>query len=387
MPLVPRDPVAVAVVGAGPAGSIAALGLARRGVQLALLERERMPRYKTCGGGVTERARRRLEVDLDGVVERTCERVVLGLARPRRELEVHRPGGVVHMTMRAALDQRLAAAARAAGAQWIEACEVRGLREEADRVVLATSQGEIAARLVVAADGITSRVARGAGWPAIAELAPALECEVEVEPHDLERLAGAARFDLGFPASGYAWVFPKRRHLSIGVASLRRGPARLEQALTAYLAFLGLERPQRMERHGWSIPLAPRPGGLVRGRVLLVGDAAGLADPLTAEGIGPALESGRALAAAIVEGELDPLRTGRLYEQKLEREVLPELRAARKLARLLYGRPRLRAVALALRGRALAELFTDVVTGERSYASVTRAVPAWLRWAAAAALR
>jgi len=380
------DEIDVVVVGAGPAGSAAALGLSRRGVRVALLERERMPRYKTCGGGVVERARRRLEVDIAPVVERTCERVVLGLAPDGREIEVQRPGGVVHMTLRAVLDQRLAAAAREAGATVVEGCTVTGLREASGRALLETSLGEIAARLVVAADGVSSRTARSAGWPAIAELAPALECEVEVERGDFERLCGAARFDLGLPATGYAWVFPKRAQLSIGVASLQRGPAPLEQALETYLERLGIARPLRAERHGWPIPLAPRPAGLARGRVLLAGDAAGLADPLTAEGIGPALVSGRAAAEAIADSGLDPERAAHLYTERLEAGLLAELAAARKLAQLLYRRPGLRSLAFALRGRALAELFTDVVTGQRSYTSVAAAVPAWLRWLAGRAL-
>ena len=316
------------------------------------------------------------------VVERTCNRIVLALAPAGRELEVHRPGGVVHMTMRAALDRRLAGAARDAGARFVEGCTVGDFRDEGARVVLETSLGEVAARVVVAAVGVTSRVARRAGWPAIDELAPALEWEVGVEREDFERLCVAARFDLGQPADGYAWVFPKRTHLSIGVVRMRRGPARLAESLGAYLSHLGIAPSRKVERHGWSIPLAPRPGGLARGRVLLVGDAAGLADPLTAEGIGPALESGHAAAGAIVGGGLDPERAGRLYEARLEPTLLTELRAARKLAGLLYRRPRLRAIVFALKGRALAELFTDVVTGERSYASIVDEVPAWLRWLA-----
>src|SRR5687767_11793809 len=166
----------VAVVGAGPAGSMAALELARRGVPVALLERERLPRYKTCGGGLVERARRRLDVELGDLVERSCERVMLGLLPGCRQIEVRRPGGVVHMTMRAALDQRLAEAARSAGAVLVEGCAVEKLSERGDRALLDTSLGSVAARIVVAADGVNSRVARAAGWPAIAELAPALEC-------------------------------------------------------------------------------------------------------------------------------------------------------------------------------------------------------------------
>lgn len=380
----PRE-IDVAVVGAGPAGAAAARELARRGVRVALLERERMPRYKTCGGGLVERARRRLDVELGELVERSCERVVLGLLPGKREIEVRRAGGVVHMTMRAALDQRLAAEARSAGAIVVEGCAVAGVLDRGERVELATSLGTLSARLVVAADGVASRVARSAGWPAIAELAPALECEVQVTRADFERHGGAARFDLGLPAGGYAWVFPKRAHLSIGVVSLRRGPARLDEALERYLAHLELAAPLAVERHGWSIPLAPRPGGLARGRVLLAGDAAGLADPLTGEGIGPALASGRAVGQAIADSALNSERCARGYERALE-ELLDELRAARELAELSYRRPRLRSLVFTLHGRALAEQFTEVVTGDQTYAGILRDVPAWLRWLGARAL-
>jgi len=195
----------------------------------------------------------------------------------------------------------------------------------------------------------------------------------------------AARFDLGLPASGYAWVFPKRAHLSMGVVSLRRGPARLEAAFEQYLAHLGITDPVRVERHGWPIPLAPRPGGLARGRVLLAGDAAGLADPLTGEGIGPALACGRAAGRAIAQSALDPARAARAYEAEMA-EPLAELEAARTLAELSYRRPRLRSLVFALRARTLAEQFTEVVTGEQTYAGILRGAPGWLRWLGARAL-
>jgi geranylgeranyl reductase family protein len=375
----------VAVVGAGPAGSAAALELARRGVSVALLERERMPRYKTCGGGLVERARRRLEVDVSDLVECSCERVVLGLLPGTRQIEVRRAGGIVHMTMRSALDQRLADAARSAGASVVDGCAVEGLREDPERVRLETTLGTVAASLVIGADGVSSRVARAAGWPAIDALAPALECEVEVSRADFERLRGAARFDLGLPASGYAWVFPKRAHLSLGVVSLRRGPARLDAAFEQYLAHLGISAPLSIERHGWPIPLAPRPGGLARGRVLLAGDAAGLADPLTGEGIGPALACGRAAGRAIAESALEPARARSAYEARMA-EPLAELEAARTLAELTYRSPRMRSLVYSLRGRALAEQFTEVVTGEQTYAAILRGAPGWLRWLGARTL-
>src|SRR5205823_68793 len=111
------------------------------------------------------------------------------------------------------------------------------------------------------------------------------------------RHAGIARFDFGAIRAGYAWVFPKRAHLTVGVLSCARRVPDLKAALARYAASLGLVPAAPPEVHGSLIPVRPRPGGFARGRVLLAGDAAGFVDPVLCEGITHAVASGRAAAA------------------------------------------------------------------------------------------
>ena len=189
-------------------------------------------------------------------------------------------------------------------------------------------------------------------------------------PPQRQRFADAARFDFGFPAGGYGWVFPKGGHLSVGVAFfgvlLGRAPhATLKQGLVEYLQRHRLPDPR--QQHGYVIPIAPRPPA--RGRVMLVGDAAGLADPVTAEGLSHALQSGRMAAEAIVAGDADD-SAGARYAGRIGQELLPELRHGRWLARLLYGAEGLSHALLDREGDGLARQMALVFCGDGRYRDV-----------------
>lgn len=356
----------VAVVGAGPAGATAALHLARGGLKVALVEQEPLPRYKTCGGGLVPRALRHLPADVQRVIERTCPTAELHLLDADRHFSVTRSPSIIAMTMRARLDFQLTCCATAAGAELVAPCRVTGVASEHGRVRLETDRGPLTAAVVIAADGATSDVARRAGFGDGRHLAPALEYEITVDDATWSRYAAVARFDIGIVPHGYAWVFPKAAHLSVGVLSTRRGKIDLHRHLADYLRTLGVA-PKTCERHGFVIPVRPRRGPLARGRVMLVGDAAGFADPVTGEGISFAAASGAIAAAVIVRCGLDDERIRRAYQTDLARSVLPELTVARALARLLYDYPQLRTFVFRRAGQRLVEAITDVSRGVRTY--------------------
>jgi flavin-dependent dehydrogenase len=164
-------------------------------------------------------------------------------------------------------------------------------------------------------------------------------------------------------------VFPKREHLSVGCLSTRKVAGGLRQQLDEYLRRVGVDRVEEREDHGYAIPVAPR-RERARGRVLLVGDAAGLADPVTCEGITHAALSARLAARAVAEGLDDARRVRRGYERALARELLGELRRARLLAWLLYERPRWRTALFRRAGAGLCEAMAAVIAGEASYGSL-----------------
>jgi geranylgeranyl reductase family protein len=361
-----------AVVGAGPAGSSAALALARQGYTVLLLEKASLPRYKTCGGGVLARAYQLLPASAHRVVERSFQSVALNFHGPALDFVATRTQPVVYMTMRAELDGLLAGEAQKAGAQLVESCLVRQVKCLDDCVEIVSERETHRAKFLVAADGVHSPIARTAGWPGLTALAPALEYELHLEAEDFARHGRMPRFDFNTLDAGYAWVFPKRTHLSVGILSTHRVAPELPARLAEYLQRLGITRVQKTERHGYLIPLAPRRGPLARSRILLTGDAAGLADPVTAEGITHAILSGQLAAAALIEARLDVAKVAPFYQAMLEKNILSELRAGRFLARLLYRHPRIRNAAFRLNGQRLCEFVTDVVMGHASYREAIR---------------
>ena len=362
----------VAVVGSGPAGSVAAHALSRGGLRVALIEKAVLPRYKTCGGGLLARTLKRLPIDVTGVVESECFLAEMHDHRAGLAYSTRRDTPVVSMVMRDTFDHLLASAAQREGTELFAGTAVRDVGMNVESVSLATTAGEVKARYLVAADGVMSTVARKCGFPELRGVIPALECELKVDAATQERYASAARFDFGVTPRGYGWVFPKRGHLSVGVLTTRRGCCNLNDEYVRYAARLGLDKPISEERQGYMIPGRPRDQLFSRSRIFLVGDAAGLADPVTAEGISAAVISGQLAAQAILAHRENAESAMRAYRVSLEETILSELAIARILARGVYDFPRLRSWLFKRQGQRLCEFVTDVVMGTARYRDAVR---------------
>ena len=369
----------VAVIGAGPGGCSAAAALAQKGFSVLLLEKAALPRYKTCGGGLLPRARKLLPASVAQVVEREFHALTLNFLGDGLSFTATRAEPIVSMTMRAELDHLLAQEAVHHGAELRESCLVKHVTPKEHFVEISTAREMFRAQFVIAADGVHSLTAKTNGWSPLPCLAPALEWELLVPAADFERIGGTARFDFGCIESGYGWVFPKRDHLSVGILTTSRTNINLPARLENYLAAIGLRRILKCEKHGYLIPLAPRREPLGRGRILLVGDAAGLADPITAEGISYAVHSGQLAAAAIAGGQSDAAQVAKHYQSLLEKNILRDLRAGRFLANVLYNYPRLRKLAFRWQGQRLTDFVAAVVMGERGYADALRNPSSYLK--------
>jgi geranylgeranyl reductase family protein len=380
--------VDVAVVGAGPAGATAALVLARAGLDVVLLDRAALPRDKTCGGGVVARALESLPPGVDVPVERRLGRVESRFVDAGLAVTVERDTALVHMARRGPLDLALAEAALAAGAVLRAPCALERVGLTPQHVELDTGRGPLRARFLIAADGATGPTARAAGWTELPVSVPALDAEVDGPPRLLARFTDRARFDLGVPPGGYGWIFPKADHLSVGVGVFTRTAARrrLRDELSRYLHAVGLGEARVRGIRGAPIPVRPR-REVARGRVLLAGDAAGLADPLTGEGISFAILSGRLAAESLLAARLDSRATARGYLLALRRDVLGELRIARGLAWVLYRRPGLARRLLPRLGQLAGEALTEVVAGRRTYRTLVQSGRAWRRLLVALARR
>jgi geranylgeranyl reductase family protein len=313
---------------------------AAAGLRTILLEKDRLPRYKTCGGGVQQRVAKLVGCDLTPVIRTSVDRLVFTY-RLSNPVERASPVPVVHMVMRDAFDAFLIERAAKAGAEVRDQTRVDRVDCSAEGVRISTGRGEVRAFVVVGADGANSRVARDVGLAGGVDLDLALEAEIVTPEPDQARWATTALLDLGSLPSGYGWLFPKGTHLSVGVG----GPLQYRSLFRPYYdrlrRFLGLGEA-RVERFSGHHLTLRRPGApIVAGRAVVLGDAAGLVDPFTGEGLLGAVRSGQLAAAPVVRAASGDLAALHDYQAAVDRELMPELLEARIVLRVFDRMPRL----------------------------------------------
>ncbi|MBE3580453.1 MAG: geranylgeranyl reductase family protein [Thermoanaerobacteraceae bacterium] len=326
----------VLVCGAGPAGATAARELARQGAKVLLCEKEKLPRYKACGGGLTGKVWSELEPGWEDAVEEGALRVVF-YHREEDPVEVAFDRPVVKLVMRDRFDQMLVEQAAAAGAEVWDGCRVEGVVEEEREVRVHTGQGVLPARVIIGADGARSLVARQLPFRPSRALGVALEAELPVSPLVLEQYRHRLLLSYGSIAGGYGWVFPKADHLSVGIGSFGRQVKGLRTLFQQFCHRLGLPASSPGYLRAAVIPSAASGEAILHtSRSLLVGDAGGLVDPFSGEGIYYALRSGRLAARAVVsflegKGDLGS------YSESVQKELLSPLYHAGRIAKVVYS--------------------------------------------------
>lgn len=369
----------VAVIGAGPAGSTAARHLALAGYKVIILEKEDWPRYKTCGGGLTARALSELPDDFHLPAQHLCHSSTINISDVNLTFTARRKQPIIYMTMRDELDAMLVATACEAGAEFHDNWQVNKASISDDHVTIHSGSDSINAKLIIAADGVNSRVATQLGFPDERILAPAIEWEVPISSPQVGKFADNALFEFGLLRDGYAWIFPKDGHLSVGLGAMRGRGGHLPQTLTRFLQDHDIPVNKTIRRKGQLIPVSPRKSKLAEKRTFLVGDAAGLVDPVTAEGLNYAMQSGRLSAESIIEADADPSRGASIYHSKLHASLLQEIRYANWLAILLYTFPKWRNWLFKRHGQRLTERMADLVMGKTNYRDVLHQSSFWLR--------
>jgi geranylgeranyl reductase family protein len=405
----------VLVVGGGPAGATAARFLALEGARVRLLDRSVFPRNKPCGGGISARALKRfpyLVTHLDRIATHYLSRLHLeGPDGDSTIVESDEPAAL--MIRRVEFDALLLSLAVDAGVEVIFGAEVVQATAHDDRVSLVARDGRtFSAPVVIAADGVHSVVARrlglNRGWPAASVALDMMEETPRAQLRDVDpsTLWVAYGFNPSHQQSattraseGYAYIFPKRDHVNIGVgyvlshyrAAVDRPPYELQQELVGRLRRRGIVEGNSV-RQNFTPFIIPVGGPLRRpghGRVLLAGDAGGFVNGVTAEGIYYAMVTGE-LAGRAVAGHADGIADA--YRRACDHEIGAELRDSVSIQRYLFAdRRRIsRIIAGAPRARTLTRLILDLIIGRRPYGDVRRRMLAhmpavaarfvWERW-------
>ncbi len=337
----------VAVVGLGPAGATAAYYLASEGFKVIAFDKERFPRYKPCGGCISLKVEGLLDFDISPVVEETIRGAVFTY-RSGRELEILSDTPVGYNVMRDSFDDLILKKASAAGAEIIEGCRIRRMSEDRDSVTLHTDSGDTySARFIIGADGAAGFMGREHFAIDVKESAVSITAEIPYERSRFPDIEGRLFIDFGLVPHGYAWIFPKKEYLSVGMAGeAMKVRGNIKDYFNTFVQTHDLLKTLKVGKTaGWTVPIFYERGSttlqVARGRVALVGDTGHLVDPFLGEGIYYAIRTAKAAASFTA----DSLRSGasdlESYQSWLESEIYPEFKGAGKISSLVYKYPRL----------------------------------------------
>ncbi len=370
----------VIVVGAGPGGSTTARFCAQAGLKTLLIEKEHLPRYKPCGGCLSLKTVYLLDFDLTPVIENTIRgaKFTYLLNDP---FFINSDAPIAYMVMRDRFDQFLVEKALEKGAEILEGEKVSEIREGEDGNVVGLTSGKLfRCEYLIGADGPMSLVAKTLSLlPSESNSGGfALESEIPFEgaPFFPKNEFHLLHLDFGGVPNGYGWVFPKREGLSIGIGGMfqegkRRKPFKY---FNDFLRRLNYLEEKKVKTVGHPLPAFYDEGQRVaQGKILLVGDAAHLMDPLQGEGIYYAIRSAMLATEAILQSKETGGLPSDLYQTAIHVHIFENLRWALYFSRFVFRFTKL-AYKTLKHYPELGQIYLQVLEGKETYQSFVEKV-------------
>lgn len=358
------------VIGAGPAGLATAYSLAQRGRSVLVLEKSDWPRYKPCSGAVSPSVAKYFDFDFAPAIARKARRVryTWKLGDPvEARLDTQEPIWIVD---RAVFDGYLAEQAQLQGAEFKAAATVIGIQFQGDSWQVNTEAERFSGRYIVAADGASGPTA---GWLGLT--LPGIRTAAVLEAATVTPVSADAAvwFDFGLVKNGCLWAFPKPEGYSIGAATFRgKNLQDFQKPLTQFAEAIGAAYgPERVYSHPIKIWDGNQP--LHGERALVVGEAAAIVDPISAEGIRPGMISGVQAAKAIhaaLAGNPGALAD---YTQTVHTVWGSDLQWAQRIANLFYRVPGI-GYRVGIKRPTMTARMGQLLTGEICYADVANRV-------------
>ena len=328
----------VLIVGAGPAGTAAAYRAVDNNLNVLLLDKSKNPSGKPCAGGLTLKTLALMPYSVAPIIEHVTTGFDIGIANgdAANIRRFDQGSDICAFVVRSRFDAYNFEKTRARGAQFQAVTRIDGIEQFANHIELKADGKTIRAKYLVGADGANSQV-RQMTMPengfhrgfAIEGLIP-FEA-LKSEPY--------AEFLLGFVQSGYGWIFPKADHANIGIYTNRSDVSLSKKILQNYAqARLGTRDLSHIK--GYALGFGGEEYWQTKGRVLLVGDAGGYAEPLLGEGLHNAIKSGQAAGQAISDIEHGNTQaTLNTHFRALSKPVRKDVKRCRDLAhQILYPR-------------------------------------------------
>jgi geranylgeranyl reductase family protein len=354
------------VVGAGPSGSSAARMASKLGLNVLVIDKDRFPRHKPCGGGLSERAISYLDFSLPHDI---CEKSITGarIHFKDRAIEGHKGYRLGVTVTRASFDDFLLKKAQEAGVSDTVVQKVLDFEEKDDHVEVEAGNNTYSSKFLIVSAGSQTRLiehlrerdSKDKYWTCLVTEVPAENSAKEAH------IQNALEIQLGVVPMGYGWIFPHDGYYSVGIGGLAVHQPNLRRAMMDFLRKNGFQGSYKLRGH--LIPLGGMGRNIASSRVLLAGDSAGFADALTGEGIAYAIRSGQIAAQAVSEKpENNDLDLAESYQLKCREDFGDDLKYSLILARIMHSRPEVFYGLLVSKADFL-DKFLEVVAGKATY--------------------
>lgn len=356
------------IVGAGPAGGTAAYHLAKRGRSVLVLEKESLPRYKPCGGGVSPAIAEWFDFDFSPAISSKADtiRCTWKMDEPvEAELKTPEP---VWMVRRDVFDHFLIQQGQKQGAELKDNTAVTGIEFKGDSWEVNTADGSVRGRYLIAADGAKGPMAKFLGFKdRKRRLAGALEAEASAKVENDH----IAHFEFGMVKNGYLWNFPKADGYSIGIGTFVGGNEAqdFKSILTEYGGLFGVDI-KICKQYGHPLCLWNGNQKLHTENAVLAGEAACVVDPFTAEGIRPSIFSGMKAAIAIDQALAGDINALEKYTDTINEEWGSDMAWAQKLAGAFYRFPGI-GYKVGVKRPSAVQIMGKLLCGELRYSEVS----------------
>jgi geranylgeranyl reductase family protein len=376
----------VIVVGAGPGGATASRLCATAGLKTLVIEKERFPRYKPCGGCLSTKTVHLLGFDLSPVIENTIYGAKFTYCS-RDPFIIESTDPIAFLVMRDRFDQLLVDKALESGAALLDGEKVTRVEEKDGGVEVELGKARrLQCRYLIAADGADSIVARSLPLPPERNHGNGIAVESEIpfdsSIHFPKRELHLVNLDFGRVPNGYGWVFPKKEWLSVGIGGMFRETKKMNprEYLKSFLKGLDyIPDGKTAKIKGHPLPsFYDERQKVAQGRILLVGDAAHLMDPLQGEGIYYAIRSGMLAGEAMEEWKREGIVPSDFYQRAVHDDICGNLKWALTLSSFVFRFTKL-AYRTLKRYPELGEFYLQTLDGRETYQGFVKSVKTRIR--------